>query len=264
VGNDGPSVARSVVVTDPVPAQLTVTGVTAPAPWVCVTGAPDASGTLVTCTLASLDPGADPGAIDVAVTATVAAYPAVSNTATVDSPTSDPVSSTATSTIPPVSDLAITKKLVGILIAGSGAEYRITVTNNGLTEDPGPITVTDPLPAGLTGTGARVVSGGGSCTVTSARVECTIPSLAVGASAVISVDVAVSTSARGTIVNTATALSADHPTAVSASASGVVDPSILPITGGPAGQWLPLAIALILAGLVLLWVVRRRRPGSAD
>ncbi len=71
-------------------------------------------------------------------------------------------------------------------LAGQLAQLSATVTNAG--GGAAPVTVTTTVPAGLPVTGA--VAGGGSCAVAGQAVTCTIPALAVGASAPVVVLVA--------------------------------------------------------------------------
>jgi uncharacterized repeat protein (TIGR01451 family) len=104
------------------------------------------------------------------------AYPSVSNTATVTTDTSDPVpgdnSATDEVTVPAQVDLGITKSHgTQPLQVGEHATYTLGVSNAGNTDDPGPVTVTDTLPAGLS-----YVSGigdGWSCSATGQVVTCT-------------------------------------------------------------------------------------------
>ncbi|WP_223585902.1 DUF11 domain-containing protein [Microbacterium sp. OVT16B] len=82
----------------------------------------------------------------------------------------------------PAADLAITKTLdTAALVAGRPATFTITVTNNGPQTGTG-VTVTDAIPAGLTN--VQATPSGGSCTV-GGTVTCSLPDLAVGASATI-------------------------------------------------------------------------------
>lgn len=84
----------------------------------------------------------------------------------------------------PAADLAITKTLdTATLVAGRPATFTITVTNNGPQTATG-VTVTDPVPAGLTNVTAT--SGGASCTVTG-TITCAVPDMAVGQSVQIQV-----------------------------------------------------------------------------
>ncbi len=72
-----------------------------------------------------------------------------------------------------MSTLAITKSHAGEVDAGGSVTYTITVSNSGLTEDPGPLTVTDTLPTGLT---YRSTTGAGwSCMATGQVVTCAAP-----------------------------------------------------------------------------------------
>lgn len=90
--------------------------------------------------------------------------------------------STSQETVTPVNpaaDLAITKTLdTAPLVAGMPATFTVTAINNGPQVATG-VTVTDAIPAGLTGVTAT--SGGASCVV-AAAITCAIPDMAVGAS----------------------------------------------------------------------------------
>lgn len=124
----------------------------------------------------------------------------------------------------PVADLSIAKSHSGTFVVGMQGAYTIRVTNNGPNDDPGPITVTDTLPAGLT-----YVSGTGtnwSCTP-GAPVTCTHTGTATSGSSlpdlILTVDVAAAAapsvtntaSVQGTIFdNNAANDSAADPTAV--------------------------------------------------
>ena len=103
----------------------------------------------------------------------------------------------------PVADLSITKSHSGNFIIGQQGSYQIQVSNDGPSNEPGPIVVTDNLPAGLgfisaTGTGW-------SCTASAQLVTCThAAGLAVGAStAPISLSVSVAAAASPSVINSA-------------------------------------------------------------
>lgn len=103
----------------------------------------------------------------------------------------------------PVADLGISMTRNSALVAGKNAAYVINVSNNGPNSEPGPVAVTDTLPAGLS-----FVSGSGtgwSCAVgTPVTCSYTGGSLASGASLpALTLTVAVASSASGTIVNSA-------------------------------------------------------------
>ncbi|WP_168798659.1 DUF6701 domain-containing protein [Herbaspirillum sp. ST 5-3] len=104
----------------------------------------------------------------------------------------------------PVADLSITKVLNGTLNRGQNASYAINVTNNGPSNEAGPIIVRDTLPAGLSFVSASGT--GWSCNFASGTVTCTYnSSLANGTTApTVTLTVGVSASASGTISNSAT------------------------------------------------------------
>ncbi len=150
VTNDGPSTARHVHIDDPLPAGLTLIAAEGTG-WTCT-----ATGNATTCDLTdALPSGATANPIAITATPTSQAYPTVTNTATVAAATADPdlANNTASDTVavPAQVDLGITKShQPQPLHVGDPAIYTLTVTNNGPTDDPGPITVIDELPAGLT------------------------------------------------------------------------------------------------------------------
>jgi hypothetical protein len=94
----------------------------------------------------------------------------------------------------------------GPLIPGGSASYTLTVTNNGINSEPGPISVVDTLPAGLTYNATGSGGTGWVCGAVGQVVTCTrAGALAAGATAAaLTVNVNVSAGATGTITNTAT------------------------------------------------------------
>lgn len=274
VSNAGPSESRGVVVVDETPAGLVDVAITGEG-WTCEvtpTG-------VVTCLLPVLAPGAVAPTITVSGRVAPAAYPLMANTATVtpatpqadpadpdaDDPTTDD-SSTAQVTVAPASALAIEKSLVTELAAGEAARYEITVTNTGVTEDPGPIAVSDVLPDGLTLTGSSIDVAGAACVTPGDELHCSLPALAAGASATITLDVVVDLFADGRIVNVASAFS-------DASTGGepITDDAaarVIPLEQTPTGGEIPatgvrvvdvgFAALLVAAGLALLGLRRIR------
>jgi uncharacterized repeat protein (TIGR01451 family) len=170
VSNAGPSEAREVVVRDPLPTGLTFVSATGSG-WTCAQ-----SGGVVQCELAGpLAPGASAEPIEVVATVDPKAYPSVDNTATTSSetPDEDPSDNSATDTVdvPPLVDLSIVKTHDGSLTVGQQAAWTLTVSNAGPTDDPGPLTVVDTLPAGLTYVSAT--GDGWTCSASGQLVTCT-------------------------------------------------------------------------------------------
>ena len=102
-----------------------------------------------------------------------------------------------------VSDLGITKTATSSFNVGTNATYNMVVNNSGPNIEPGNITVTDTLPAGLTFVSAS--GSGWSCSASGQNVTCSRPgTLAVGASTSnITLTVAVAAGAIPTVSNTA-------------------------------------------------------------
>lgn len=110
----------------------------------------------------------------------------------------------------PTDDLALTMTRSGQTIPGQTVSYGLQVQNNGPTDELGPITVTDTLPAGM---GLASYSGAGwSCTTAGQTVTCTLngPLVAPVSPAVttlaplLTLNVAVSASSTGIYTNSAT------------------------------------------------------------
>ncbi|MBF0688757.1 MAG: DUF11 domain-containing protein [Cellulomonas sp.] len=268
VGNRGPSQARGVTLEDLVPAALDVTGVRSADPaWVCSTGTPGASGTPVLCVRAELDARTTAPPVHVDVVVTAAAYPGVTNTATVVSATpsvDDPTGARATDDdtldVPAQVALHLSKALDGThLQAGAAATYLLTVSNEGPTADPGPVTITDVLPAGL-----RLASTDGApCTADGRTVTCTVDGLDVGEQATVRVHVLVDRDAPAQVTNTATVASAAEDVAPdgagTASARADVRAVPLAVTGAESAALALLAAFLLAGGAGAVLTARRGR-----
>lgn len=275
VVNNGPSQATGITVTDTVPAGLEV--LSAPGDdvglgWtlISVTPADDddpAAGARVVAAYAEpLDPENMAPLLTLRTLVHVSAYATVTNVAGVEvtepdtvpenNLTEDPV------IVPPMATLVITKEAVGTFRVGAEATYLITVRNDGPTEDPGPIVITDTLPNGL-----RFVSASGpdaTCGHVAGTVTCELlGALAVDASTTIQIRVSVRAAALPEVVNTAVV---DSPTEQTPDAvledtvsTPVIDQGISSTGSETPLLWASLALLMVLAGGVLL-VVRRRRP----
>ena len=223
VSNSGTSIARDVVVSDTVPAGLTYLSVDAIG-WTC----DDSAAPTITCALD--DDLAVAAAPPIVIRATVgaSAYPLVTNTALVTATTPDPDPTNNASVdqvaVPAYVDLAITKTHdVGTIQVGGTVGYTLVVSNNGPTPDPGPITITDTLPVGLTPT--TVTGAGLNCGISNATVTCTsLAPLAVGASLTVKIGARVDPAAYPSVTNTATVSTPSAETTLANNSASTTDP----------------------------------------
>ncbi len=215
VTNLGPSIATDVVVTDVLPAGLTL--VTAATDQGSCAEVPPASGD-IECTLGDIGPGAD---VTLSITATVGPATAngarITNSATAEAAVGDPASDPATIEIVRQSAFTISKSGPATADAGTEQTWTITVGNDG-PSDAARVEIDDLFPAGITATAVIEAPADGDCIVAPSRVFCT-PAIAAGAS----VDIVVTgliapTTADGTeLINTARVITGSDtpPTATS-------------------------------------------------
>ena len=216
--NGGPSNATGVILTDTLPAGVTL----ANASLGC-TGT-----SLLVCTIGTLNNGAST-TVSIAVTVTVGAEAVITNTAiaTANETAFGPATSTAATVVLPAADLAITKTANPITgTAGLPLTYSLVVRNFGPSPATG-VVVTDTLPASV----QFVSADGGTCTGLS-TVVCNLGSLL--PSAVTTVTITVLPTTSGTISNTAVVTSAVYDPNVS---NNTTDPVITPVK---ARVFLPL------------------------
>jgi uncharacterized repeat protein (TIGR01451 family) len=197
----GPSNAATVQLSNPIPAGTVFDSFVAPAGWSCTTPAVGATGT-VSCTIGSLAPGSTSFTLVVAVDPGVVVGSSLSNTATVASPTSDPVpadnSATASTLVGSGSaDLSLTlSDAPDPVVAGSTLTYVLGADNAG------PANATDAVLSDTLPPGTRFVSlvqaAGWTCTTPAVgaggTVSCSHPSMPLGSAAftlVVEVDAAV-------------------------------------------------------------------------
>ena len=194
VTNAGPSDATAVALTDPTPPGLTFVSNTGD----CTTAFP--------CVLGTLAPAATR-----TITATFAVPSGyttpnpIANTATVTSPMPPAVSTSATTNTPlatPVTDLHITNTNgVDGVVAGRPTTYTITVTNPLGPSDATGATVTDTFPVLLTGVTWTCAGAGGTCVAAGSGNINTSVTVPVGASVVFTATGTVSPAATGDLVN---------------------------------------------------------------
>ena len=220
--------------TQNVPANTTFFSLAVPAGWTCVTPAVGATGTITCNTTAAVAPGGSFTFVPkYVVNVGTAPGTTITDTATV-SPTGGPTDSVASNnTASDTSlvrsqtdaDLGITKSDSPDPIGqGQALTYLLTVINNGPATATG-ITVSDTLPAGVSFLSASPSQGFCSGTTT---ITCSIGSLAVNATATVSMIVQV-TASPGTISNTAT-VSGTLTDPVAANNSATANTTVLAVT----------------------------------
>lgn len=167
----------------------------------------------------------------------------------------------------------------GVPAQGSTFSWNLKVTNNGPTVATD-VVVTDVVPAGLTV--VSVADGDFDCDSVGNSVTCRRPELAVGASGTISIITIVGPATVGRIANTATVTGGQpDPDPSNNTATDVVNvfveialpppvevpapppPGGLPATGSDLSEYLQTAMVLLVLGLGMFIVTRRRRHRSA-
>ncbi len=205
--NNGPSVGPAgVVVSDPIPAGTVASEseadcAIAAGVFTCTTSAPLTVGTSISFQLT------------LAITSSYV-LPVLTNTASItSSPIADPDASndmaTDVDTVAASADLSIIKTDgVATVKPGSSTTFTITVTNNGPSDVPAGIVVTDQIPAGTVASQSDA-----NCTLTATTFTCTttaplVPGASVAYQLTLAIDVAYSTV---TLVNTATITASPVP-----------------------------------------------------
>jgi fimbrial isopeptide formation D2 family protein/uncharacterized repeat protein (TIGR01451 family) len=281
VRNAGLSDAAAVTATYTLPKGLTYVSTEADPAWT-VTGVvanADGSTTVSFALAGTLAAGSLAPVITVHQTPTAVAYPGVQPSATVATSTTETTLADNEAAdelaVDPASSLSVTKTHTGQVVRGETVGYTITVRNDGPTEDPGPVVVTDRLPSGLT---LVSVNDGKAATCTTGQtVTCTLTGpLAVDGRVVFQVTAKVADDAPDRITNVATVAS---PTTQVVPVSGSASPTDpmrasdpAPVRDAPkpagelaftgaAGLGIGALIALLAmaAGGVLLVTRRRRR-----
>ena len=209
--NNGPSLARDVTVSDPLPARTTFVSATTTA------GTCNQSSGTVSCSLGNVRVGVE-HKVTIVITVTVGAdaplFSQIRNTATVRSPTPDPAPSNNTAEddtdVVTGADLVLTKTATPATVdAGDKVTYTIEARNDG-PSDAQAARVADVLPPDVTFVSATPSSG--TCTHVVATVLCELGTLADGATATITIVARVkqSTPDRTRFSNTADVLSLTH------------------------------------------------------
>lgn len=204
--NKGPSQASDVTLTDKLPAGLTLVSVSS------ATEGCTGKDNVITCTYDRLAVGSKKS-VTIVATIDPEATGTITNTASVSSPTKDPVpdnnSSTVTTPLTPKADLKLEKTTPPrIVAAGETVDFELTVTNNGPSRATD-VRIADTLPAPLEYVSASGV--GFTCTNSGAKVECVNPKLDPNAQGRVVIKARIPASANVTeqteIVNTASVTS---------------------------------------------------------
>ena len=156
VVNRGPSDATGVVLTDPLPAGVSLIDASS-------TRGPCAAGPPVSCAIGTLGPGTSETVTITAAVSPDAPPGTLANTANASADTADPNladnTATADTTITAEADLSLTKTgSPNPVVAGQAVTYTLTVGNNGPSRATG-VTVTDDLPSEFTFTSATPTQG---------------------------------------------------------------------------------------------------------
>ena len=276
VSNLGGTAASSPSYTFAIPANTTFQSMGAPpAGWTCIIPAVNGTGT-ITCSATSLAAGTTLTwpSIVVKVNAgapagtTITASPSVSSSSTDSYSPNNTASVTATVVAAGTADVAVTiSSSPNPLAPGQSYNYSVVATNNGISAAAN-VAVSIPLPAG-TNFRSIGVPAGWTCTTpgvgSGGTINCSIASLAVGASATFTPQVQVNTAtASGTTLNLTTTITTTTSQTItsndSASASNLVtartnaDVSVVK-TGSPnpvgQGQLVTYRIAVTNNGPVI-------------
>lgn len=249
VRNNGPSVARNVVISDFVDADITGVTITAPDGVSCSERM---------CTIAELADGAK---ITLTVAGTVTSgstKDSVTHRVEVNSESPDPVSSNNSSLAePPVqqhADVSITKTVTPEeLTPGLDGSYRLTAHNDGPSDATG-VLITDELPDGIT------LDNVPGCTQAARTLSCLIDDLASGQDAVLTVNFNLDAGFTGAQLSNTAKVTAGTPdpnpdnasATATASVAGKADLTISKV--GPES---------VIAGQPVAWTIEVRNAGPS-
>ncbi|WP_426621383.1 DUF7507 domain-containing protein [Microbacterium sp. As-52] len=245
VFNAGPSEARNVVVTDPLDPDTTFISAD-PGQGTCT-----AQGSMLTCQVGTLAPGASSVETFVVVEINPGATAVLQNTATVTTSTTDtnPANNVSSTSFQPdvIADMAVVKTASAAQVsAGDTIDFTLAVRNLGAS-DAVNVALVDTVPEGFSVTGVDAPPGA-TCTSTASSIMCTWASFLVGGPSNVVVHALVDADAPvGTVTNTASvaAPAADRDTTNNSSSVDVevvqsADLSIVktaPTTGEPGSSF---------------------------
>src|SRR6266568_3792562 len=231
VHNSGPSAATNVLITDTVPAGVTITSVSMPGAT-CQVGVPGDPTHPTTCAAGTLAAGATSSTMTINATVNPQTTGILHNDARVSSATFDNNSANdlahTDTTVSVTSNLTLTKTAPNPVTAGTPLSYQLTVGNTGPSTATG-ITLVDPLPSGVffTSTGGAGVCGFQSNTNT---VSCQLPNLDPGQQESVFIYTIVKASTLpGPMTNMASANANGSPTATASVTTTIVTAADLSI-----------------------------------
>ncbi len=225
VNNNGPAAAGNVVLTDTLPAGVTLTAAT-PSMGTCNEG-----GGVLRCALGALAASA---AATVDVQLTPGSVGTVTNKVHVGADVFETTTANNTASISTLAstgaDLALSLSASAEpVLLGNSLSYTITVANGGPEGATG-VVVSDTLPAGVSFVSATPSAG--SCTESGGNVNCALGAIAAGGNATAALEV--STTMIGTITNTAS-VSGNEPDIDPTNNSAAVSTTVTPPPGGGGG-----------------------------
>ncbi|MFB8238080.1 hypothetical protein ACFC58_16165 [Kitasatospora purpeofusca] len=210
VTNNGPSLARDVIVTDTVPAGINNASMTAADGTNC-----PISGGTATCPAVEIPVGQTltwtlTGTLDANATTTPA------NTATVTggpdpaTPTHTAVAS-PTNSLTPQANLTVSKALLtNPVVPGQQIQWRVTVTNNGPSRARD-VVVTDTVPAGVTGASMKADADNAPCPINGSTATCPAVEIPAGQTLTWTLSGTLAQDATTTPTNTATVTGGPDP-----------------------------------------------------
>lgn len=268
VSNGGPSTAQNVVISDNLPAGVTISSVNGNGGATCKAGVPGDSTQPTTCNFGNVASGSTRN-MSIVVNVNPQTTGTLHDDAKVSSDTFDPdlsnnlghTDTTVATSADLVTSIAATPNPV---TAGRQLSYQVTVTDNGPSTAVG-VSLTDTLPGVLAFTSATTSAAGGSCgfQVNTNTVQCQLGTLDPGTSAVVTIYTTVSSAAPNgsTIVDAATASSS---TADPAPANNTASVSTGVVTSADLGVALGSDQATYKPSTVIHYNVSATNAGPSD
>ena len=242
--------ATGTVLTFDLPAGLDLAGAPTMPGYACAP-ATGAGPLTITCSGGPALPVTESVSMNVATTVNggIGASLATTAVATADQLDSDPSDDSATDSVlvSAIADISTTKTVSDAFVeSGDTVTWTVTATNTSSTSPATSVTITDNLPPGLS-PGNVIAPPGFGCSTTPSSVQCMVPALLAGASAILQFDTVVNGGSGVSYSNTATATATNDPDASNDQASADVE--IETLTGSIAGTVTELGTGNPLGGI---------------